>query len=352
MKAQFFLPSLFVLATPAAAQVSANRVPSCQVAISPTDTEFGRFAAVAPGPQGRLAWTDGRSAQLSIRDSRGRVTTIGRPGSGPSEFQYVGGMDWLGDSLWVADGRLPRVQTFSDTGRLLRVTTAVMPAAWGAVGRDSLAGFGNTPLGRDVPFAVLSYSQGATRIDTIAVFDLVPAERFPLPPVMAMNKQPLMPETVVGVSPNHQRFCAVKPAGANEVQLRCIDHRGNAQVDRRLELEPRPLSDAVYETTVKVFVRNPERTEAVVRGLIRRPRTLPLVMGMLVTNDGGIWLRRTHDAEPNAVWTRLRPDGSTQDAVTLLPGQRVLRADPNEFWATSTDSDGLQTMHRCTIATG
>jgi hypothetical protein len=227
-----------------------------------------------------------------------------------------------------------------------------MPAGWGAIGRDSLAGFGNVPLGRDVAFAVLTTSQGATRVDTVTVFDLVPAERFPLPPTMAMNKQPLMPETVTGSSPNHLRFCAAKPAALDEVSLRCVSHRGHILMERRVRLEPRPLSDVVYEATVKLFVRNPERSDAVVRELVRRPRTLPLVTAMMVSNDGGIWLRRTHDSEPNTVWTRLRPAGTPQDIVTLTPGHRLLRANSDELWTTSTDNDGLQTVHRCTIRTG
>ena len=186
----------------------------CEVAISPADTDFGTFAAIAPGPNGRLAWTDARSRQFSIRDSRGKTRVVGRPGSGPGEFEYVGGMEWIGDTLWVADARLPRVQLFSDTGRLIRVITTVRSAAWGAVGGDSLVGFGNVPLGRDVPFAVLASYEGANAVDTIAVFPLIPAERFPLPPRMAMNKQPLMPETAVGWSPNPFVFAALDRMGS------------------------------------------------------------------------------------------------------------------------------------------
>ncbi len=167
-----------------------------------------------------------------------------------------------------------------------------------------------------------------------------------------MNKQPLVPETVVGHSPNHRRFCAAKPSAADEVLLRCADYRGRTLVERRVRLEPRPLSDAVFEATVKVFVRQPVRSDAVVRGLLRRPGSLPLVMAVLVTNDGGIWLRRTHDSEASEVWARLRPDGTPQDVITPATGHRLLRADMDSYWATSTDTDGLQTMHRCPVRAG
>lgn len=172
---------------------------------------------------------------------------VGRQGSGPGEFQYVASMDWIGDSLWVADGRLPRVQVFSDTGRLLRGITAVLPGGWGAGDGNVLVGFGNIPLGRDVPFAVLAYTQGATSIDTVAVFPVPPSERFPLPPAMALNRQPLLPTTIIGGSPNHQRFCGAIPNGEVRVQVRCVDRRGRVALDRTLQLAPRPLSAAVYD---------------------------------------------------------------------------------------------------------
>jgi len=320
---------------------------SCVAAISPSDTEFGRFVAVAPGPQSRLAWTDGRSGQFAIRDTQGKVRIVGRQGSGPGEFQYVAGMDWIGDSLWVADARLPRVQVFSDTGRLLRGITAVLPASWGPGSGNVLVGFGNMPLGYDLPFAVLSYTQGATSIDTVAVFPVPPSERFPLPPAMGLNRQPLLPTTLVGGSPNHQRFCGAIPVAEDRVQIRCVDPRGRALLDRNLQLEPRPLTTELYDGVVKTWSRGPGRTESMLRDLIRRPRNLPLVLEIAVENEGGLWLRRTHDSETPSMWTRLGGDGTPRGVISLSHGYRVVRVGAESVWATSTDADGLQTVHRC-----
>lgn len=343
--------ALLVLAILAPALATGQSAPelSCFAAISPADTDFGRFTSVAPGPQGQLAWTDGRSGQLSIRDAQGKVRIVGRQGSGPGEFQYVAGMDWIGDSLWVADGRLPRVQVFSDTGRLLRGITAVLPGGWGAGGGSVLVGFGNMPLGYDLPLAVLAYTQGATAIDTVAVFPVPPSERFPLPPAMALNRQPFLPTTIVGGSPNHQRFCGAMPASGDGVELRCVDRRGRVTLDRTLQLEPRPLTAAVYDGVIKAWSRGPERTESMLRDLIRRPRNLPLVLEVAVENEGGIWLRRTHDSETASMWTRVTNEGSPRGEVLLPRGYRLLRVDADRVWVTSTDADGLQTVHRCPV---
>ena len=102
MKPQLATLLWALLASTVASAQSRGSELSCVVAISPSDTEFGRLVAVAPGPQNRLAWTDGRSGQFAVRDAQGKVRMVGRQGSGPGEFQYVAGMDWIGDSLWVA----------------------------------------------------------------------------------------------------------------------------------------------------------------------------------------------------------------------------------------------------------
>lgn len=329
-------------------QAAQTRQVRCKVIVSPSDTDSWRFSAVAPGPGGLLAWTDGRSGQFSVRDPLGRVRSIGRQGAGPGEFQAIGAMDWLGDSLWVADGLLPRVQVFSDTGRFLGVITATRPAGWGLTRDGSLVGFAGVPLGRDVPFAVLSYTPKATTVDTVGVFQLVPAERFALPPRMALNKQPLLPETVVGWNASHDRFCGATPAGTGQIRVRCLDGRGVVVVDRSVPLEPRPLTNAIYDDVIKAWARGPERSEAVMRDLIRRPRVLPLALELKVENEGGIWLRRTHASEPVAVWARLRSDGSLREQVQMPRGFNLLRVGADALWATSADADGLQTLHVCT----
>ena len=112
-------------------------------------------------------------------------------------------------------------------------------------------------------------------------------------------------------------------------------------------MEPRPLTDAIYDGVVKRWSEGPERTEAAMRDLIRRPRNLPLVLEMQVENEGGIWFRRSHDSELSAVWTRIAIDGSVGRSFTLPRGHRLVRADAQYLWLTSTDNDGLQTVHRC-----
>jgi hypothetical protein len=85
------------------------------------------------------------------------------------------------------------------------------------------------------------------------------------------------------------------------------------------------------------------------RALIKRPRQLPQVMGMMIDRGGAIWLRRSHEYESVALWTRLRPDGAVRDEVIIPRRYRILRPDGDTFLAAEADSDGLETLLRCRL---
>src|SRR5262245_7896494 len=151
-----------VVATQGAAAQGATP-PSCDVVVTPSDSSSGRIRAVAEGPGGRLAWSDGRSADFQLRDAEGKVRTIGRSGSGPGDFNLVTKLGWLGDTVWASDGRLPRVTFFSDTGRLIRVATATPPVGWIPRPNGRLVGITYVGLGGPSwpPTVVVAQSAGA-----------------------------------------------------------------------------------------------------------------------------------------------------------------------------------------------
>jgi hypothetical protein len=296
-----------------------------------------------------MAWTDGSPGQFLLRDATGRVRSVGRSGSGPGEFSLMTSMEWLGDTLWVGDGRLARVQLFSDTGALLRVMTAIMPGTWGARPSGRLVGPGRHVASMTLPWSVLSHQPGSTSVDTLAVFPLVPAGRFDLPVrgKLIDNPQPLDAETQMGFSQDHSRYCVARPAADNNVALTCVDDRGRVLLDRRMPLTPRPVTGTIYDSVIALFNRTPGNTDADLRSRITRPRYLPLVFQVRVQNDGGIWLLRSHRSEPAALWLRLNADGSKRDEISIPARNRIQRVDADWFWAVTADNDGMETLHRC-----
>jgi hypothetical protein len=325
---------------------------SCAVIVTPSDSGSGRFGDVAEGRNGRLAWTDGRPGQFLLRDSSGRVRVVGRRGEGPGEFDRPDNFAWKADTLFVSDWRLRRIQVFSDTGLLIRTLTGRVPGIWVALPDDRMITIRSVALADESgqPFVLVSQRPAALSIDTIARFDNPAVERFErmVGTRAVRNHQPFHPMPMVSWSRDGTRACGISPAGS-ATQLRCTDGSGREILNQQLVLSPRPLTDAIYDSMVVIHLVGGS-TAADMRSRIKRQPSLPPVTSMMLNDGGEIWLQRSHRFEPDAVWTRVRPDGSIRDEVSIPGTYRFIRPQGEAVWMASADADGLETLQRCTLA--
>jgi hypothetical protein len=347
------LSVLLVLAAPSVASSQEVATPlSCTTVVVPSDSSPGRFVNVAEGSNGRLAWNDGRPGQFLLRDSRGVVRAVGRRGEGPGEFDFPGLMSWLGDTIVVSDFRLRRVQFFSDTGRLIRVLAGLVPTYWTAQPDGRIAGLRPTALASELPLPMVLVSQrpGAIAMDTVASFANPVVERFErvVGRQTVRNRQPFHPGGETGSSQNGARYCGTVQLRDDAIRLRCTDGAGRTIVERTVTLTPRPLTSAIYDSAVALFTRG-GNSASDIRSRIKRTRFLPLVQSLRVDDGGAVWIQRTRDSEPDAVWTRLHPDGRVRDEVVIPKRFRLVRPDGDVVWIALADNDGLETLHRCRI---
>ena len=337
-----------------AARIAAAQSPtlSCEALVTPSDSGSGRFGDVAEGRDGRRAWTDGRPGQFLLRDARGKVRVVGRRGAGPGEFNRPANMVWRADTLFVSDWRLRRVQAFSDTGRLLRVMTAVVPGTWAALPDDRLVAIRPVQLTDEsgLPDVLVSQRPEDLSIDTIARFASPAVARFErvVGGVPVRNHQPFHALAFTTGTRDGSRFCGLSPAERNTSVLRCTNAAGTEVLNRRLTFGERPLTTAIYDSVIAIHLVGGSTTTDL-RSKIDRPRSLPPVMDMIVNQGGEVWLQRSHRFEPNAVWARVRPDGTLRDEVTIPSRYRFIRPDGEIIWAATADADGLETLHRCRI---
>jgi hypothetical protein len=98
------------------------------------EAELARPNAVTVSRTGDAFVTDVSSNHVVVFDGRGRrLRTFGRQGQGPGEFEGLGSLGWLGDTLSVTDQRLWRVLYFGPDGRLLRTVDDrinITPFSW------------------------------------------------------------------------------------------------------------------------------------------------------------------------------------------------------------------------------
>src|SRR5690606_29638949 len=61
---------------------------------------------------------------LRIFDETGRfIRQVGRAGDGPGEYRFPGPFGFIGDTIWIAEGRTGRMTLFDSAGTLLATRT-------------------------------------------------------------------------------------------------------------------------------------------------------------------------------------------------------------------------------------
>jgi hypothetical protein len=104
----------------------------------PPEYAFGRIYQGALAPNGAFYLYDANDRQLRQYDTRGRFTArVGREGSGPGEYRYVGGIDVTRDGLLaVFDANQRRLTWFDSAGKFVRDFT-ISRGAWDQFVLDS-----------------------------------------------------------------------------------------------------------------------------------------------------------------------------------------------------------------------
>jgi hypothetical protein len=160
------------------------------------------------------------------------------------------------------------------------------------------------------------------------------------------NEQPFAAQLVVGASPDHSRFCGARPDG-NAWQLECIDDEARVQNRTRLSLTGHPLTDDLFDSTVVLFSRNADKSET--RKKMLRPRALPAINGIMVADNGDVWLERSHRFERTAVWQRVTRTGLESREIAIAPLTRLLLVRGDSVWGAQADADGLESLLRCAL---
>jgi hypothetical protein len=92
------------------------------------DQALTRVSQVVIGPAGLMYVGQPMERMIRVFDLSGaEVRRIGRQGRGPGELEGLTGFGFLGDTLYVSDGRLNRVTLFGSDGDVLRTFTLRSP---------------------------------------------------------------------------------------------------------------------------------------------------------------------------------------------------------------------------------
>lgn len=329
---------------------------------SESDTTLpDRILVVEVGPDQAIYLLSPTHPSILQFDVRGTLRRrIGRAGSGPGEFSRPVAMGWRGDTLWVADQSLRRVQFFSSDGRLIRTRSGdrwghLIPLADGSY----LAGRGIALDASQAP--VVRISADLRRADTVAILRWRALPQLEIPTgsgssIVGAARFTDRAERVV--APRGDALYLIEPdpnptSRAAAIRVRTLEPSGRLRWEKRISYKPVLLSNLRFEEAVEALASGHDGAGKIDRGAVRkamtRPAFLPALAQSLVATNGDLWLRWEQDAEVRPEWTVLDRQGTIKGRFRLPAGVTPLRIDGDRVYAVITDSDDLPELVRYRI---
>lgn len=248
---------------------------------------FGSIAALVVDGEGRILVFDGQAHELRVFSPDGSfVSSVGRRGGGPGEFQHVIGMSVAPEgSVWLIDGANARytvvrgeeVNTYSRGA-------GVYTVPWtGGHADGHLYDVVMVPGGPSREALVRINEAGAV-LDTFAV----PVNEIETPRVGSIRLPlPYASSEIRTFDPSG----AVWAATTHEYTLYLIGLEGDTVRTIGREVEARPLSPTESDSVIQHIRALRDQFGLEVRDALI-PRTAPLLKRVTVADDGSVWVTR------------------------------------------------------------
>lgn len=342
--------------------------------------DFSVVNRVVVGPHGRMAVPLPQDLEIRLYDATGRsVAAVGRRGGGPGEFQHLGAMTWLGDTLVVDDQRQRRATYIDANGNVLgtfRLPAPFVETPAGTGASDSLFHFFHThaatPTGsllgiahvsvrgvrtQVMPTAVVSLSRdGVARM--IATPPQYTDERWSITINGLTNPVPFAFRPQIVFAADGSRFAfmtADQGGGKGTYSVEVFDAGGDTLFARRYPFRGVPIPASAADSAIRAMAPSPEQREAgsnparfQAAARQRMPAVYAPVEQLLLALDGTTWVTlRTAGAEREVIVHDAL--GAPTASVLLPPRTRVQQASATHVWMTESDSLGLTSVVRYRI---
>ena len=341
--------------------------------------ELNPIREITIGPDGSIYVTQAGDQALRVFDAQGKyLRTIGRKGEGPGEFTGLGGVGFIGDTLYVTDFRQRRITLFRPDGTLIS-TIVAEPAPSGPARPDAyfrptpstLLSDGSVFAGSSFPSHLVSSGQIKARpvfrvTRTAAVLDTIAwvpigsgqgtmqsgnATMFFSQPV------PDDPMTVIA-GPSERVFVIERGAGqgSTSFNVTAIDASGDTLWSRSHTYRPKAFAAGVVDSIVDVQVRRfssgPNEKTRFSADQVRKALHIPdhqvTVTQAFAAMDGSLWLRR-EEFGATLNWTVLDPKGNVVATFGLPRNVRPMTVIGDQAWGVELDDVDVPQLVRYRI---
>ena len=312
----------------------------------PPDGYLGDVIAVAADSRDNIYILDGTTQEIQVFDAEGGfLRTLGGQGQGPGEFrESLGPAIAPGDTLWVADGRVPRYSIFGPDGTL--IGTRVRRATWGLITERCTIAPDGSYMEWGVRYPNRERSDDPSDVDLVHYYPVrvsPDAEKLDTLPYLEFALQ-LADLPSVGLrrpvwfGPRLKKALGCRDdvwfASSGEYRVYRRSLAGDTTVVLTLEeVRPAAVDEADRDEVRATFERYPELGAALMADHLRAlPENKPVIAGLFVDGAGYVFVvPETSRVNAGRAVDVFREDGVFLGRVAV---PEAVRIDPGTAYAT------------------
>lgn len=310
------------------------------------------------------------------------VSTIGRAGGGPGEFNRLIRIGWIGDSLWALDPGLKRVTIFGPDFELVRTfpepLTIVRPANRPGADTASFEIFHQAVLPGGAMRFVVHFRFGLplpdwsppvdsgvslyVRTSEAGIFEEVLGEAPPdscvvsyrLPNGMGGTRRPICDQPIAtdweGGSSIAYSTTSHGDSGSFYL-VRLVDDHGRVIFESAVPFTPIPVTPGAADSVMRPIIEAKRAQPKLVRDAyptLEPDTTFPPVRRLVLGRAGGVWVEE-ETRHPRHHWRFLDASGQPRFTVVLPSSTRLMAADAAHIWGIDEDADGLLSVVRLVL---
>lgn len=304
-----------------------------------------------------------REAEVRVFGPNGRfLRRLGRKGKGPGEMMWPLAFGWRGDTLWVRDVELQRVNLISSQdGSPLRTILDRMPFGKGRyvsgppaalLSDGSLLGVGDFPStlvanGQITSVPMVRFLEGrsaAREIRDLRLQNLY-GDHPPTPQQPGVHFQQRLSDTPLWHAAHDGSAIAIvdRPASASGAKSRytvtIIGPSGVISRQRQIDYIPTALSRSLRETVVRQSINPLGRSVTLRPEVVFTPAYVPPVSELFLAADGRVWVKREYSTAPTTPWDVLNRELQHIETVNLPTDFKLLEVNGDHLWGTRVGED-------------
>ncbi len=341
-----------------------------------------RWAKVLLLSDGRILFFDALLPRIWVADGKGKLSSLGREGSGPGEFRSPSFAGEFNDEVWVYDVAQRRFSFFG-----LSTMRHKRTLAWSGVSKDGWSL--SSPISINQKGMVAITGGGDRRIVAAGALRWTPVyqvhgslvtpnrpfsrvhvlnstHRIELPGVRSavVRDQPFSDRSLIAASPDGSKLVVLSqaeefaPAGDSLTVFK-LDGTASVQWSSPLGVLRKPLEAAALRELVRrefsSFAEAAQDAGSAVPPLaafdasLFKPKTRTPASRALVDNDGAVLIRENDWLVDSVVYTMFRSDGKRQGRIVVPSTHHIVAWRASKVAVVQVGPDGTERLYTAVL---